>query len=130
LEKETHGKCAYCESKIKHISYGDIEHILPKNISARPDLYVAWSNLTLSCEQCNQSGKRTYFDENLPLINPYTDIPSQHLQDIGPRIMSISGDDRAFVTKNVLKLNRAVLVESRPEALVVDHGNGQAGLPM
>lgn len=40
LEKETHNKCAYCESKIKHITYGDIEHILPKNKDARPDLYV------------------------------------------------------------------------------------------
>ena len=37
LEGETRGKCAYCESKIKHISYGDIEHILPKNKEARPD---------------------------------------------------------------------------------------------
>lgn len=45
LEKETHEKCAYCESKIKHISYGDIEHILPKNRDARPDLYVEWANL-------------------------------------------------------------------------------------
>ena len=24
LEKETYGKCAYCESKLKHISFGDI----------------------------------------------------------------------------------------------------------
>ena len=118
LEKEIHGKCAYCESKIKHISYGDIEHILPKNKDARPDLYVEWSNLTLSCEQCNRSGKRTYFDEKLPLINPYTDVPSQHLQDIGPLIMSIPGDDRAFVTKNVLKLNRAALVERRTERIM------------
>ena len=83
LEKETHGKCAYCESKIKHISYGDIEHILPKSKNARPDLYVEWSNLALSCEQCNRSGKRTYYDPQLPLINPYSDIPSQHLQDLG-----------------------------------------------
>ena len=117
LEKETHGKCAYCESKIKHISYGDIEHILPKNKDARPDLYVEWNNLTLSCEQCNRSGKRTYYDPQLPLINPYTDIPSQHLQDLGPLIMPILGDDRAFVTRNVLKLNRAALVERRTERI-------------
>lgn len=65
LEKETHEKCAYCESKIKHISYGDIEHILPKNRDARPNLYVEWANLTLSCEQCNRSGKRTYYNPKL-----------------------------------------------------------------
>ena len=44
---ETHGKCAYCESKIKHIDYGDIEHILPKNKNARPDLCYF---CTKSCE--------------------------------------------------------------------------------
>ena len=68
LEDETHGKCAYCESYIKHISYGDIEHILPKNKDARPDLYVTWSNLTLSCEICNRSGKGTYYNTKIPLI--------------------------------------------------------------
>ena len=30
LIAETHGKCAYCESKIRHVSYGDIEHVMPK----------------------------------------------------------------------------------------------------
>lgn len=118
LEKETHGKCAYCESKIKHISYGDIEHILPKNKNARPDLYVEWSNLTLSCEQCNRSGKRTYYNPQLPLINPYSDVPSQHLQDVGPLIVPVLGDDRAIVTENVLKLNRAALVERRTERIM------------
>lgn len=118
LEKETHGKCAYCESKIKHISYGDIEHILPKNKNARPDLYVEWSNLTLSCEQCNRSGKRTYYDPQLPLINPYSDIPSQHLQDIGPLIMPILGDDRGVVTEHILKLNRVSLIERRTERIM------------
>ena len=71
LGKETHEKCAYCESKIKHISYGDIEHILPKNRDARPDLYVEWANLTLSCEQCNRSGKRTYYNPKLSLATVY-----------------------------------------------------------
>lgn len=75
LEQETHEKCVYCESKIKHISYGDIEHILPKNKDARPDLYVEWDNLTLACEQCNRSGKRMYYNPQLPLINPYVDNP-------------------------------------------------------
>lgn len=118
LEKETHGKCAYCESKIKHISYGDIEHILPKNKNARPDLYVEWDNLTLSCEQCNRSGKRTYYDPQLPLINPYSDMPSQHLQDVGPLIVPVLGDNRAIVTEKVLKLNRAALVERRTERIM------------
>lgn len=119
LEKETHGKCAYCESKLKHISYGDIEHILPKNKDARPDLYVEWDNLTLSCEQCNRSGKHTYYDPQRPLVNPYTDVPEQYLHDIGPLVMAIPGNDRAIITEKVLKLNRLTLVEQRTERIMM-----------
>lgn len=117
LERETNGKCAYCESKIKHISYGDIEHILPKNKAARPDLYVEWSNLTLACEQCNRSGKRTYYNPQLLLVNPYVDEPDEHFLNMGPLIMPIKGDDRAYITKQVLKLNRSALVEQRTERI-------------
>lgn len=119
LEKETHGKCAYCESKIKHISYGDIEHILPKNKDACPDLYVEWSNLTLACEKCNRSGKGTYYQPQLPLINPYIDNPAQHFNDIGPLIMPIPGDNRAYVTRNTLQLDRPALVERRTERIML-----------
>lgn len=119
LEKETHEKCAYCESKIKHISYGDIEHILPKNKNARPDLYVEWTNLTLSCEQCNRSGKRIYYDPQLPLVNPYADVPEEYLRDIGPLVMPIPGNDRAVVTEKILKLNRPALVELRTEHIMM-----------
>lgn len=119
LEQETHEKCAYCESKIKHITYGDIEHILPKNKDARPDLYVEWSNLTLACEQCNRSGKRTYYNPQLLLINPYVDDPDWHFNDIGPLIMPMPGDDRSYVTRNILKLNRAALVERRTERIML-----------
>ena len=115
LEKETYGKCAYCESKIKHIAYGDIEHIFPK--IKRPDLYVEWNNLTLACEQCNRSGKKTYYDPKLPLINPYVDQPEAHLQDIGPLIMPIIHDERADMTEKVLKLNRPALIERRTERI-------------
>lgn len=117
LEKETYGKCVYCESKIKHITYGDIEHILPKNKDARPDLYVDWDNLTLACEQCNRSGKRTYYDPELPLVNPYIDEPSRYLLDIGPLVMSVAGNNRGIITENILKLNRVSLVERRKERI-------------
>lgn len=116
LERETHGKCAYCESKLKHIEYGDIEHILPK--SKRPDLYVEWSNLTLACEQCNRSGKKTYYDPQLLLINPYIDDPEQFFHDLGPIIMPIAGNDRAYITESVLQLNRPALYEQRYERML------------
>lgn len=117
LEKETHEKCAYCESKIKHNSFGDIEHILPKNKNARPDLYVEWSNLTLSCEICNRSGKGTYYDPKLLLINPYDDNPESHFQALGPLIYGVKSDDRAFITEKTLKLNRSALVNQRSDRI-------------
>lgn len=113
LEIETYGKCAYCESKLKHITYGDIEHILPKNKEARPDLYVNWDNLTLACEQCNRSGKQSYYNENLLLINPYKDIIENHLNDIGEFIYPVLNDERAEVTIITLNLNRPDLLERR-----------------
>ena len=48
-----HGKCAYCESKIKHVSDPHIEHYRPK--SKFPDLTFAWDNLLLACGQCNSA---------------------------------------------------------------------------
>jgi uncharacterized protein (TIGR02646 family) len=51
LIAETHGKCAYCESKLLHIAYGDIEHITPKSVKI--ELSVEWQNLTLACDRCN-----------------------------------------------------------------------------
>ncbi len=117
LEDETHGKCAYCESYIKHISYGDIEHILPKNKDARPDLYVTWSNLTLSCEICNRSGKGTYYNTKIPLINPYIDNPEDHFVEMKALIKEIPGDQRAKTTIETLRLNRAGLIERRKERI-------------
>lgn len=117
LEKETFGKCAYCESKLKHIEYGDIEHILPKNKSARPDLYVDWNNLTLSCEVCNRTNKKDYYDKKLPLINPYIDNPIDHFLFLGPILSSRPNNQRAFTTELTLGLNRNELVVKRNERI-------------
>lgn len=115
LLKETYDKCAYCESKLLHVSFGDIEHILPKNQGACPELYVEWSNLTLACEQCNRSGKHDYYDPSNPLVNPYIDNPSDHLIDIDSLIWP--SDDKGKLTIEVLNLNRIALVERRDERL-------------
>jgi uncharacterized protein (TIGR02646 family) len=56
------GKCAYCESFILHIYPGDVEHFRPKGeitepIVRKPGYYwlgADWSNLLLSCRNCNQ----------------------------------------------------------------------------
>lgn len=115
LFKETHDKCAYCESKISHTSFGDIEHIFPK--SKRPELYVKWENLTLACEQCNRTGKKDYYDTELPLINPYIDKPEEHFCELGSFIFPIIGDNRAKITIEIIQLNRSALVERRMERI-------------
>lgn len=111
---ETYGKCAYCESKILHIDFGDIEHILPKK--ERPELWFEWENLTLACSVCNNK-KRAYYDEELPLLDPYDDEPEQRLLFFGPLVRAAPGDDSAFKTERVLDLNRPKLIERRTERL-------------
>lgn len=117
LIKETNGKCAYCESKFTHICPGDIEHILPKSKNAHPELYVTWDNLTMACETCNRSGKKTYNNDDEPLLNPYTDEIEQEIFGAGPMIFAMSGSRKGELSIEVLKLNRANLIERRSEAI-------------
>ncbi|MBQ0036391.1 MAG: HNH endonuclease [Firmicutes bacterium] len=117
LEIETHGKCAYCESKIKHIGFGDIEHILPKNKNARPELVVDWNNLTLACEYCNRKCKKDYYSIDDPLINPYVDSPDDFLFFAGSLVFSRNQNSKGQISVKVLDLNRAELVVRRSECL-------------
>jgi len=115
IEKETHGKCAYCESYVHHVCPGDVEHILPKG--QRPELIFDWDNLTYACEECNRSGKKTYYNPTDPLINPYIDDPSDHLIAAGPMLFQKPGDRKGLISHKVLKLNRTELIERRSERL-------------
>ncbi len=77
------GKCAYCETRIVHSHYGDVEHYRPKKgVDTRTregkrltimDAYFwhafDWDNLVLSCGICNQYYKKNYF-ELLPDLTP------------------------------------------------------------
>ncbi len=67
-----HSKCAFCESKFAHISYGDVEHFRPKggykqkksDELQKPGYYwlaYEWSNLFASCQICNQRFKKNLF---------------------------------------------------------------------
>lgn len=53
LEAMFHGKCAYCESKITHVSFGHIEHYRPKQRC--PERAFLWRNLLLACDRCNNA---------------------------------------------------------------------------
>lgn len=109
---ETHNKCAYCESKITHIDYGDIEHIIPK--SKKPEKTFLWDNLTIGCSKCNNN-KKDYFDEEMPLLNPYLDNPEEKIAFIGPFPIASTGCQSTQFTIKKLKLNRPELIERRLE---------------
>jgi uncharacterized protein (TIGR02646 family) len=77
LCQSQHGKCAFCESKVKAVAHGDVEHFRPKagyqqqatDELGKPGYYwlaYEWTNLLFACQICNQQGKKNLF----PLENP------------------------------------------------------------
>lgn len=114
LITETRGKCAYCESKLKHISHGDIEHIVPK--SRIRERTFDWSNLTLACDLCNQN-KGTHPGNHEEFVDPYATEPREHLTFFGSLVFALPGSNAGHLTEKLLDLNRAELVERRGERL-------------
>lgn len=112
LVAETHGKCAYCESKLRHISYGDIEHVVPK--ADNPSEWFRWSNLTLACDVCN-TNKADAPVGGGGFVDPYNVDPEEHFWQLGPIVYPKPGCDGAALTERLLDLNRADLVERRKE---------------
>lgn len=140
-----HGKCCFCESKITHIAYGDVEHFRPKagyrqepgDPLGRPGYYwlaYEWSNLFLACELCNQRFKECLFPLREPsqratchehdvsregplLIDPARESPQDHLSFRGEIAYPIGGDLMGATTIEVLGLNREPLVERRRDRL-------------
>jgi uncharacterized protein (TIGR02646 family) len=136
-------KCAYCEFKFEANEVGEIEHYRPKKkvagAPAHPGYYwLAFEpkNLLISCSKCNKwGGKKNQFplaesadravltcpaqeleDEQPLLLNPYTDLPEQHLlfDALIGTVESIT--DRGAATIRVCDLNREPLAEKRREA--------------
>lgn len=114
LIDETAQKCVYCESKITHVYYGDVEHIIPKSVS--PQLRFDYGNLTFACSVCNNK-KGAYNDPANRLLNPYVDELNLHIRAVGPMVLRNPGSDRGLITQKRLDLNRMSLVERRTERL-------------
>lgn len=113
LEKETSGKCAYCESKLKHIHHGDVEHIYPKSLD--PSKQLDWENLTLACEICNQN--KSNRDPRLEfIIDPYINAPDRHIFFVGSMAFPL-GTSEGISTITLLDLNRTALVVMRNETV-------------
>lgn len=93
LIKIQNHKCCFCESKVTHVSDGDVEHFRPKAAWSRenvdgtesrvkPGYYFLaynWENLLLSCQMCNQRIKGNKF----PLINEAVRSSVTHNYNLG-----------------------------------------------
>jgi hypothetical protein len=102
LMRETHSKCAYCESKIGHTSYGDVEHKKPT--ATNVDLHFEWTNMTLACGICNTL-KSAYDDPSSPFLDPYSDDVEDLVVHLGPIALWKLGEGAAEVTVRMLQLN-------------------------
>ena len=160
LIEAQHDKCCFCESKITHISFGDVEHFRPKggvrqtskSPLGKPGYYwlaYEWSNLFLSCQLCNQRFKKNLF----PLQNPrnraksHNDItnaekpifispdedPEQYIA-FRQEIPYASDDDpRGDATIKALGLDRDKLNDRRKDyydKLQLIHETATLGLPL
>lgn len=110
IADSSHSKCMYCESKIKHIDHGEIEHIKPKSLFN--DLIFSWENLGFTCSVCNKN-KSNYYSASTPVIDPFIENPGDHLIALGTLIFSKNASDKGQITQSKLDLNRAALVEQR-----------------
>lgn len=145
LIKMQNDKCCFCESKITHICYGDVEHFRPKagwrkNRSSkltRPGYFwlaYTWDNLFLSCQLCNQREKRNHFplaseqsrcvypttntaNENQVFIHPCDDDPEHHIGFRGDMPFPINGSKKGKATIKGLGLERKPLRLRRAEKL-------------
>lgn len=145
LEAAQHGKCAFCESRITHITYGDIEHWRPKGGWKQADgdeltkpgyywLAYEWDNLFLSCTLCNQQFKKNLFPlriqkhrarshkaklarEQPLLLHPANDEPHKHLRFREEMAYAVRGSHKGQTTIDVLGLNREKLADERARRL-------------
>ena len=114
LRKSTFGKCMYCEAKIEHIGFAHIEHIKPKK--KFPELEFVWDNLGFCCQRCN-TNKGQKYDETIPLINPYSENPENHIAFLGFFAFPKKGSERGEYTIRKIELNRKDLIDRRKERI-------------
>ncbi len=142
LRQAQHDKCAFCESKITHIGYGDIEHFRPKAAVRQREtdplqypgyywLTYEWSNLFLSCQLCNQRFKGNCFplhnpkhrvrshrgnlSKESPLLIDPTGLPESHLTFKDEMAIPRNRSKMGKVTIEVMGLNRIELLKRRLE---------------
>jgi len=136
-----HGKCAFCESFVRHISYGDVEHFRPKagykqseaDELKRPGYYwlaYEWTNLFFCCQLCNQQFKGNLFPlksnrrrarshnrdlarEEPLLIDPAACDPEVFIGFHQEYAFAIDDCPEGAATIDIMGLNREAMAEMR-----------------
>ena len=114
LRKASAGKCMYCESKMEHVSFPQIEHIKPKK--KFPELEFVWENLGFCCQRCN-TNKGQKYDEAISFINPYNENPEDHIGFLGFYIFPKQGSERGAYTIQEIGLDGSDLNDRRKEKI-------------
>lgn len=145
LIKAQYKKCCFCESKVVHVAYGDVEHFRPKGGSRqaaaddllRPGYYwlaYDWTNLFFSCQLCNQRYKKNLFPLTNPrhrarthhddvesedplFIDPVRIDPEEHISFRDEVPFHINGSIKGKTTIRELRLDRDELNERRRDRL-------------
>ena len=100
----SHNKCAYCEGRLDvQSTYMEVEHFKDKR--DYPEEVLKWDNLLPSCKHCN-SHKSAHNVVEEPIINPFIDIPREHLYL--KSYLYKPKDDFGKCTIDVLDLNETV----------------------
>ena len=116
--KKHPGKCAYCESKVRHITYVDVEHIVPKStdlerrligpISRWPATSATRAKVTIWKPRGSSGSVRS---------------GTANMNFLGAMVIPRPGSALASPTESTIRLNRIELVERRSEiALLVWRG--------
>jgi hypothetical protein len=98
LLDSSHGKCAYCETRLDEESkYMEVEHF--KDKKDFPEDVVSWENLLPSCKRCNGRKLSHNVVRDGMIIDPYEVEPKNHIylknfrirwrDDIGKRTVEV-----------------------------------------
>lgn len=112
-------KCAFCESRMSHVSRPHIEHYRPKGRAEFEARMFEWENWLLSCGRCNES-KWAHFpvDEQgaALLLDPTVDEPAEHIEFAGAFVGGST--PRGRETVRLLGLARGPLEDERARWLL------------
>lgn len=118
LQAASFDKCMYCESKVSHSYFGDVEHIRPQD--RFPHLRFFWGNLGFVCARCNNAKGKKWHDQT-PFLNPYEENPGSHLAAVGTLVLHRGGSERGEITWRDIGLNRTELLERRNDRIDAIH---------